>query len=180
MPIMMLLGLLIPLGVGVLALMELRTPPRRDVALVQPVAETAAEPAAVEISYSHDALAKADRLEIAAASSEPPAQPKPQPAPVDEHIAPPVSPLVSPPEDVSVGAVEPPRVIKQPRHAPKPRKVAAAVLPKPKPKATDTKASDIKRTIVSERSKGAGDTGSCRLAAFGGLRKALNSADCEI
>src|SRR5262249_23749950 len=121
-----------------------------------------------------------DRLEIAAASGEPPAQPKPQPAPVDEHIAPSLAPPVSPPEDVSVGPVEPPRVINQPRHVPKPRKVAAAVLPQPKPKATDTKVTDSKRPIVSERSKGAGDPGSCRLAAFGGLRKALNSADCEI
>lgn len=183
MPIMMLLGLLIPLGVGVLALMELRTPPRHEVAVVQPVAEAAA----VDVSYSHDALAKADRLELAAASSEPPAQP----APVDERISPPVSPpvppSVSPPADVSVGSVEPPRVINQPRSVPKPRKVATAALPKPKPrasdikpKATDTKIADIKRTVVSERSKGASDTGYCRLAAFGGLRKALNSVDCEI
>ena len=176
MPIMMLLGLLIPLGVGVLALMELRSPPRREVAFVQPLAEAAA----VDISDSHHALAKADRLEIAAASSEPAAQPKPQPAPVDERIAPPVSPSVPSSEDVSVGSVEPPRVINQPRHVPKPRKVAAVALPKPKPKPTDTKATDIKRTVISERSKGVSDAGSCRLAAFGGLRKALNSADCEI
>ena len=67
---MVLLGLLIPLGVGVLAAMELRTPPRSAVAFVQPLAETA-----VDISDSHGALAKADRLEIAAASSETPAQP---------------------------------------------------------------------------------------------------------
>jgi hypothetical protein len=67
---MVLLGLLIPLGVGVLAAMELRTPPRRAVAVVQPPAETV-----VGISDSHDALAKGDRLEIAAASSETPAPP---------------------------------------------------------------------------------------------------------
>src|SRR5467141_3300878 len=71
---MVLLGLLIPLGVGVLAAMELRTPPRRAVAVVQPLAETA-----VGISDSHG---KADRLEITAASSETPAQP----ALVDERI----------------------------------------------------------------------------------------------
>ena len=67
---MVLLGLLIPLGVGVLAAMELRTPPRRAVAVVQPPAETV-----VGISDAHDALAKGDRLEITAASSETPAPP---------------------------------------------------------------------------------------------------------
>ena len=77
--IMVLLSLLIPLGVGVLAAMEPRTPPRTAVAVVQPLAETA-----VDISDSHDALAKADRLEIAAPSSETPAQP----AVVDERISP--------------------------------------------------------------------------------------------
>ena len=37
---MVLLGLLIPLGVGVLAAMELRTPPRAAVAVIEPLAET--------------------------------------------------------------------------------------------------------------------------------------------
>jgi hypothetical protein len=155
---MVLLGLLIPLGVGVLAAMELRTPPRSAVAVVQPLAETA-----VDISDSHGALAKADRLEIAAASSETPAQP----ALVDERI--------SPSEGITVGSSEPPRVINRHRHDPKSKKVATAALPKSKPKATD-----IKRTTISERSKGASDTEPCRLSAFGGLRKALNSVDCEI
>jgi hypothetical protein len=153
---MVLLGLLIPLGVGVLAAMELRTPSRSAVAVVQPLTETT-----VGVSDSHAALAKADRLEIAAASSEAPAQPDP------------VAERISPPEDISVGAVEPPRVIDPRRHDTKPRKVAA--LPKPKPKPTD-----IKRTAVSERAKSASNAEPCRLAAFGGLRKALNSADCEI
>ena len=155
--IMVLLGLLIPLGVGVLAAMELRTPPRSAVAVVQPVAETA-----VDISDSHGALAKADRLEIAAASSETPAQP----ALVDERI--------SPSEGIGIISSEPARVIKRHRHDPKSKKVATAALPKSKPKATD-----IKRTTISER-KRAGDTEPCRLSAFGGLRKALNSVDCEI
>jgi hypothetical protein len=151
-----LLGLLIPFGVGVLAAMELRTPPRSPVAVVQPVETT------VGISDSHVALAKADRLEIAAASSETPAQP----SLVDERI--------SPSEDMSIGSSEPPRVINHHRHYSKSKKVAGA-FPKSKPKKTD-----IKRTIISERSKAAGDTEPCRLSAFGGLRKALNSIDCEI
>ena len=155
---MVLLGLLIPLGVGVLAAMELRTPPRSAVAVVQPVAETA-----VDISDSHGALAKADRLEIAAASSETPAQP----ALVDERI--------SPSEGITVGSSEPPRVINRHRHAPKPKKVVAAAAPKSKPKKADAKP-----TAISERRKAAGNTGSCRLTAFGGLLKALGSADCEI
>jgi hypothetical protein len=155
---MVLLGLLIPLGVGVLAAMELRTPPRSAVAVVQPLAETT-----VGISDSHAALAKADRLEIAAASSETPAQP----APVDESI--------SPPEGISIGSSEPPKVINRHRHHPKSKKVTAAAPPKSKPKTTD-----IKRTTISERRKAVSDTEPCRLSAFGGLRKALNSADCEI
>ena len=156
--IMVLLSLLIPLGVGVLAAMELRTPPPTAVAVVQPLAETA-----VDISDSHGALAKADRLEITAASSETPAQP----ALVDERI--------SPSEGISIGSSEAPRIINRHRHDPKSKKVATAALPKSKPKATD-----IKRTTISERSKGASDTEPCRLSAFGGLRKALNSVDCEI
>ena len=155
---MVLVGLLIPLGVGVLAAMELRTPVRSSVVVAQPLAETT-----VGISDSHVALAKTDRLEIAAASSETPAQP----ALVDERI--------SPSEGITVGSSEPPRVINRHRHDPKSKKVATAALPKSKPKATD-----IKRTTISERSKGASDTEPCRLSAFGGLRKALNSVDCEI
>jgi hypothetical protein len=155
---MVLVGLLIPLGVGMLAAMELRTPVRSTVVVVQPPAETT-----VGISDSHVALAKADRLEIAAASSETPAQP----APVDESI--------SPPEDINLGSSEPPRVINRHRHNPKSRKVTAPAPPKSKPKTTD-----IKRTTISERRKAASDTEPCRLSAFGGLRKALNSADCEI
>ncbi|WP_334373241.1 hypothetical protein [Bradyrhizobium sp. AZCC 1719] len=164
---MVLLGLLIPLGVGVLAAMELRTPARNAVADFQPLAEST-----VGISDSHVALAKGDRLEIAAASSETPAQP----APVDERV--------SPSEDISVGPSEPPRVIDRHRHGPKskkvttavrPKKVVTAARPKPQPKPTA-----IARTTISERRKIASDTESCRLSAFGGLRKALNSVDCEI
>ena len=50
--------------------MELRTPDRSAVAVVQPLAETT-----VGMSDSHAALAKGDRLEVAAASSEAPARP---------------------------------------------------------------------------------------------------------
>jgi hypothetical protein len=153
---MVLLGLLIPSGIGFLVAMELRTPPRSAVAVVQPLAETT-----VAISDSHGALAKADRLEIAAASSETPAQP----SLVDR---------ISPSEGISIGSSQSPRVINHHRHHPKSKKVAAAP-PKSKPKETD-----IKRTTISGRSKAAGDTEPCRLSAFGGLRKALNSNDCEI
>ena len=151
---MVLLGLLIPSGIGFLVAMELRTPPRSAVAVVQPLAETT-----VAISDSHGALAKANRLEIAAASSETPAQP----SLVDR---------ISPSEGISIGSSESPRVINHHRHHPKSKKVAAA-LPKSK------KETDIKRTTISGRSKAA-DTEPCRLSAFGGLRKALNSNDCEI
>ena len=154
---MMLLGLLIPLGVGVLAAMELRTPPIAG-AVVQPSAETTAG-----ISDSHAALAKADRLDIAYAKNETPAQP----AVVEEPI-PPLEPTVT-------GSPEPPRIINRHRLDPGSKKVTAAPLPKSKPKTTV-----IKRTTITDRSKAAGDTEPCRLSAFGGLRKALNSVDCEI
>ena len=188
--VMVLLGLLIPLGVGVLALMEFKAPPPTAVAVVQPLAETT-----VGVSYSHDALAKTDRLDVATAStglsafadSETPAfagsetlapvssETPPQPAPAGERIAP--SEGITSGASESVGSSAPPSVIKRHRHdpKPKPRKVVTVALPKPKPKAADTR-----RTTLSERSKGAGDSETCRLSAFGGLRKALNSTDCEI
>ena len=161
---MMLLGLLIPLGVGVLAAMELKTPARSAIVPVRPVAEIAAG-----ISEPGGALAKADRLEegnrleVAAASIETAAQP----ALVDERN--------SPPEGTSVGPSEPPRGINPHRHDPKPKKVTTAAAPKSKPKKAD-----VKLTTTSERRKAAGNTEPCRLSAFGGLLKALGSADCEI
>jgi hypothetical protein len=155
---MVLLGLLIPLGVGVLVAMELRTPPRTAVAVVQPLAEPT-----VSISDSLGALAKADRLEITYANGETPAQP----ALADERI--------SPSEANTIGSSEPPRIINSHRHDPKSKKVATAAVPKSKPKTTD-----IRRTAIPERSKAASGTEPCRLDAFGGLRKALNSVGCEI
>ena len=155
---MVLLGLLIPLGVGVLAAMELRTPQRTAATVVQPLAETT-----VGTPDSHGELAKADRLEIIYAKSETPAQP----GLIDERI--------SPSEATTIGSPEAPRIIKRHRHDPNTKKVTTAALPKSKPKTTD-----IKRTAIPDRSKAASDTEPCRLSAFGGLRKALNSSGCEI
>ena len=155
---MMLLGLLIPLGVGVLAAMELKTPARSAAVPVRPVAKIAASS-----SEPRGELAKADRLELAVASNETPAQP----ALIDERN--------SLPEGTSAGPSEPPRVINPHRHDPKPKKVTTADAPKSKPKKVD-----VKRTTTSERRKAAGNTEPCRLSAFGGLLKALDSADCEI
>jgi hypothetical protein len=160
---MMLLGLLIPLGVGVLAAMELKTPARSAVVPVRPVAEIDAGISERRGAFARaDRLEKGDRLEVAAASIETPVQP----ALVDGRN--------SPPEGTSVGPSEPPRVINRHRHDPKPKKVATAAAPKSKPKKPD-----VKRTTTSER-KAAGNTEPCRLSAFGGLLKALGSADCEI
>jgi len=155
---MVLLGLLIPLGVGVLAAMELRTPTHTGVTVVQPFAETT-----VGVSDSHGALAKADRLETTYAESETPAQP----GPVDERT--------SPSEATTIGSPEAPRIINRHRRDPKTKKVTAAALPKSKPKTTD-----IKRTAIPDRAKAAINTEPCRLSAFGGLRRALNSSSCEI
>jgi hypothetical protein len=96
---MVLVGLLIPLGVGVLAAMELRTPPRAAVTVVQPIAETT-----VGISDSRGALAKADRLEITYTKSETPTQP----GLVDERI--------SPSEATTIGSPEAPRILSRHRH----------------------------------------------------------------
>jgi hypothetical protein len=74
---MVLLGMLIPLSVGFLAAMELRTPPRRGAAVSQPDVET------VAIPDSLGALAKTDRLKVTYASTDTPAPP-PQ---VDDRIS---------------------------------------------------------------------------------------------
>jgi outer membrane biosynthesis protein TonB len=157
---MVLVGLLIPLGVGVLTAMELRTPPRAAATVVQPLAETT-----VGISDSRDALAKADRLEVTYAKSETPTQPDP----VDERIA--------PSEPATIGSPETPKIINRHRHDPKPKKVATAALPKAKPKPRTT---DIKRAAIPALSKAVSAIEPCRLSAFGGLRKALNLSGCEI
>ena len=124
---MLLVGLLIPLGVGILAAMELRTPPPAAVAVVQPLAETTAG-----MSVSHDALAKADRLESTSAKNATPAQS----ALVDERP--------SPSKGATIGSSEVPKISR--RHDPKPRKVATAALRKSKPKTTD-----VKRASIAER-----------------------------
>jgi hypothetical protein len=178
---MMLVGLLIPMFVGVLVAMEFRTPTRDALVAVQPLAETT-----IDVSDSHDALAKADRLDVAVAGSEAPAQP----APVDQDL--------SQPEVVSRGSSEPPTLINRQRHDPRSKKVTIAARPKSKPvavKAATVKTATIKtatiktvairtaairRTAIAERPKFVSDTETCRLSAFGGLRKALNSVDCEI
>ena len=168
---MMLVGLLIPLGVGVLATMELRASVRTAAVAVQPVAETT-----VGISDSHVAPAGADRIETAAVSSE-----TAQPAPVEEQRA--LVDAGASSEDISVGSSEPPSVIVRHRHdsksknaaAARPKTVTAAYRPQSK-----RKIAVIRRATVPERRKAASNTESCRLSAFGGLRKALNSADCEI
>ncbi|QOZ10967.1 hypothetical protein XH96_28125 [Bradyrhizobium sp. CCBAU 51765] len=151
---MALLGLLILLSVGVLSAMELRAPPRRAVATVQPPAEQDAGKSA------HDALAKADRLDVVAVSSEMPTQ------------AALVEPPVAPPDDIHFDSHKPETIT---RHRHHPKKIATAERPKPKPKAAV-----IKRTANVQRSKAADNTEPCRLKAFGGLRKALNLTSCEI
>lgn len=151
---MVLVGLLIPLGVGILAAMELKTPPRAAVAVVRP-------PATTRISVSHDALAKADQLEIPDAKSATPTRP----TLVDDRIS---------PSEVT-GPSEAPRMINRHRHALKSKKVTAAALLKSKPRTAD-----IKRSSIPKRLLTVSNAPLCRLDAFGGLRKALNLAGCEI
>ncbi|WP_245444541.1 hypothetical protein [Bradyrhizobium sp. Y36] len=152
---MALLGLLILLSVGMLSAMELRAPPRRVAMIAPPLAEQDASPSA-----SHGALAKADRLEIAAGSSETLTQ------------VPPVEDRVAPPQDVHLGSSEP-KPIALHRHNSK--KLATAERPKKKPRAIA-----VKQAAAPQRSKAASNPEPCRLKAFGGLLKALNMRGCEI
>jgi hypothetical protein len=149
---MALLGLLILLSVGMLSAMELRAPSRR--AIVPPPAEQSAG-----IAASQETLAKADRLETAAAGSVTPAEA----ASGENPVA---------PRDVHVGASAPAPTVR-PRHDAKTR--ATAERPKAKPKVTV-----VKRAANAQRAKSAGETEPCRLKAFGGLLKALNLTGCEI
>jgi hypothetical protein len=158
---MVLLGLLIPLGLGVLSAMELRSPSRGAVAFVQPRAEPRAA-----ISDSHEArLTKADRLEGASVSSEI----SQQAVLVNEGIA--------SPEDIKIGSSEPPGPIARHGHNSRLRKVKVTTAARPK---SEPKAVVIKRAAIPQLSNASSDAEPCRLKAFGGLRKALNSADCEI
>ena len=165
---MVLLGLLIPLGVGVQSAMELRTPPRSAVAIVQPPAEPMAD-----ISDSHEALAKGDRLEVVVVHSETPEQAVVRSKAPEQAVL--IDEGIALPENNSVGSSEPPRPIARHRHNSKSKKVTTAARPRSEPKATI-----IERRAISQRSKSASDTEPCRLKEFGGLRKALNSDDCEI
>jgi hypothetical protein len=160
---MMLPGFLILSGVGVLSAMELTTPPRDAAAIAQPVTEPKAD-----ISESHDALAKADRLDVAVVSSKAPEQAVMK----DEAVGRPEDIRVAS-EDIGSSSLEAPKPIARHRHSPK--KVTTVARPK-----SEAKATVVRRTAISQPSKAASDTEPCRLAAFGGLRKALNSADCEI
>jgi len=160
---MVLLGFLVLFGVGVLSAMELRTPPRNAVTIVQPVSEPNAD-----ISDAHDALAKADRLDVTVLSSKAPEQAVAK----DEGVAR-LEDIRVGSEQVGIGSSEPPKPIARHRHNPK--KVTTVARPKSEPKATV-----VRRTAISQASKAASDTEPCRLKAFGGLRKALNSDDCEI
>jgi len=195
---MLLVGLLIPLFVGVLVAMESRTPTHDARVASQPLVESM-----TDVSDSHDALAKADRLDVAVRGGEAAAQP----APLEEYL--------SRLDVVGAGSSEPPMPIDRQRHGPKSNKVAivARSNSKPRPivaktaivktatvktatvktsavraatvktatiKAVAIRTAAIERTAIAERPKFARDTETCRLSAFGGLRKALNSVDCEI
>ena len=149
---MALLGLLILFSVGVLSAMELSAPPRRAVAIVQPLAEQSAS-----ISASSDASAKADRLEVAAVSNAMPTEA----ASVENPVA---------PQDIHAGSSAPEPIV---RHRHNPKKIATAERPRPK-------APVVKRTANFQRSKAASNAEPCRLKAFGGLRKALNLTGCDI
>ncbi|WP_109143456.1 hypothetical protein [Bradyrhizobium sp. SUTN9-2] len=149
------LGLLIVLGVGVLSAMELRAPQRFTVPIVQsPAAPDAGS------SASPDTLAKGDRLDVTPVTSV-----------IRTEVALAEAP-VAPPNDARATTPEPSRPLARQRHSS--NTAASAARPKPK------KITVIKQTAIAERSKLASETVSCRLAAFGGLRKALNLSGCEI
>ena len=154
---MILFGMLIPLSVGVLAAMEIRTSPRHGAAVSQPGSET------VAIPDSLAALAKTDRLDVAYASTDTPAPP-PQ---IDNRIATSQTATSKVPETLRPITRHPP-VLQL-------TKVPAAALPKSR-----LRTANIRRAAITERQKIGTGTMSCRLSAFGGLRKALDFSGCEI
>lgn len=157
---MALLGLLILLSAGVLSAMELSAPPRRAVAMGQPLAEQSAS-----VPASRETLAKADRLDSAAVSGAMPTQTPSADTPVAPQKAHANSPAPAP--------------LVRPRSKPKPIVSAARPKPKPEPKPKPD-AIVVKRTANVQRAKNASGTENCRLKAFGGLLKALNLTGCEI
>jgi len=162
---MVLVGLLIPLGIGVLSAMELRTPPRSAAAIAQPLAEPMADD-----SDSHEALAKADRLEVTIANSRTPEQAVVRSEAPEQSASIERMPL---PETNSIGPSVPPRPTAV--HNSRSKKIRTAA-----PRRSVSKATMNKRRVISQGPKAASNTEPCRLEAFGGLRKALNTADCEI
>jgi hypothetical protein len=108
-------------------------------------------------------LSKTDRLEVTYAKSEMPTEPGLVDQPVSRS------------EATTIDSPEAPRIINRHRHDLKIKRVTSAAPLKSKPKTPD-----IKRAAIPDRSKAGSDTEPCRLSAFGGLRKALNSSGCEI
>lgn len=181
---MLLVGLLIPLGIGVLTVMELNTPPRKVAA-----AEPPTIPMTTGVASPANVSAKTDRLEVASLHREVPVtetsrieatrvEPIPAAAPAPpvaraEEPAPP--PAAKPAPVTRTPATAPRHGEARPKPVAKPKKVETSAVAKPTPKITE-----IKHPPDPERPKAVANTESCRLSAFGGLRKALNLPGCEL
>jgi hypothetical protein len=176
---MLLVGLLIPLGICVLTVMELNTPPRKVAAAEPP---TIAMPPGV--ASPANVSAKTDRLEVASLHRE---VPVPETTGIEAiPAAVPTAPVARTEEPAPPPAARPAPVAKAPTTAPrhseaspkpvdKPKKVETSAVGKPRPKITE-----IKPPSVPEHPKAVANTEPCRLSAFGGLRKALNLPGCEL
>ncbi|MDI1262513.1 MAG: hypothetical protein PS018_04560, partial [bacterium] len=181
---MLLVGLLIPLGIGVLTVMELNTPPRKVAAAEPPtIAMTtdAASPANVlaktdrlEVASLHREISMTETTRIEATRVEPiPAAAPAAPVARAEEPAPP--PAARPSPVAKAPAIAPRRAEARPKPVAKPKKVETSAVGKPRPKIAE-----IKHPPVPERPKAVANAESCRLSAFGGLRKALNMSSCEL
>lgn len=197
---MVALGLVIPLGVGVLSAMELSTPPRNaapttapsrveQIAIVRSAADAA--PAAPELQGT---LTKSDRLEMAALSRETPVEASriddPVTAAVSERIAAPAA-AVAPPEPARPVITQRPEAVSKaaaiarPKAPSKPADIKAAKAKAPpqaktaQAKPAQAKSAEPKHTTIAQRPS-TSESGPCRLKAFGGLLRALGSSDCDM
>lgn len=139
---------LVLVGLGTLAVMEFKTPPRTT----KPVPEPPAQ-ATVGLGTSNDTLTTADRLEI------PHIQFEASPPPVSS------SEPMPPPDQTAIAAQEPSRIIEEHKRSDN----SAVMLPRPRPRMGTSKA-----TANANRAKTVVEVKPCRPGAFDGLLKALN------
>ncbi|OKO79041.1 hypothetical protein AC630_18100 [Bradyrhizobium sp. AS23.2] len=137
---------LILVGLGTLAVMEFETPPRTTKPVNEPPAQAAVG--------SYDTLTTADRLEIPHMLEAPP-----QPIPSSE--------VMPPPDQTSIVAQEPSKIVEQHKRSARGGK-SAVVLPRARPEQ-----GTFKVTAKLNRAKPVAEVKPCTSGVFDGLFRAL-------